>query len=68
MVKFFSFDHEGRSIERGFSGIFKSQALLLLRLILLPNCDDEIGDVITCLRECLNKSRNQHLSGGIIFM
>ena len=68
VVKFFNFECEGRSIQRGFDGIIKSQTNLLLRLILLPSCDDEIVDVIACLRECLNESTSQHTSGGKIMV
>ena len=68
VVKFFTSDHERQFIEQEFGGIIKYQADLLLRLILLPNCGDEIGDVIACLRDCLNESSSQPTCGGMIIV
>ena len=65
MVKFFGYEHEGRCIERKFKGMINTQARLLLRLLLIPNCgDDDIEDVIKCLDDCLEMSESQLDSEG----
>ena len=66
VVKFFGFEREGQSIEREFSGIIQTQVELLLRLILLPNCCDEIDCVVKCLSDCLEKHENWCTSEGML--
>ena len=51
---FFGYDKEALAIEEKCCGVLPIQRMMLLRVLRLPNCKEEINNVIDCLVDCCN--------------